>query len=94
MTTNSPGRYTKKPITIEAWQWDGTPQSATLIIDWLLTHDHTARWNPHTGLFIDTLEGTMRADPGDWVARGIHGEFYPIKNAIFRETYGPAEGAS
>lgn len=36
---------------------------------------------------INTLEGTMVANPGDWIARGVKGELYPIKDEIFRETY-------
>lgn len=38
-------------------------------------------------LAIDTLEGTMRADVGDWVIRGVQGEFYPCKPDIFEATY-------
>jgi hypothetical protein len=41
-------------------------------------------------LAIDTLEGTMRADVGDWVIRGVQGEHYPCKPDIFAATYGPA----
>ena len=49
--------------------------------------------DPTTGdLMIRTLEGDMRATFGDWVIRGVQGEFYPIKDAIFRETYEPALG--
>lgn len=40
---------------------------------------------PH--LLIHTLEGTMRAQPGDWVIRGVEGEFYPCKPEIFAKTY-------
>lgn len=42
-------------------------------------------------LFIETLEGTMRCDPGDWIIRGVSGEFYPCKPDIFEKTYEPAE---
>ena len=50
--------------------------------------------DPATGdLMIRTLEGDMRATLGDWVIRGVRGEFYPIKDAIFRETYGPEDAA-
>ena len=50
--------------------------------------------DPATGdLMIRTLEGDMRATLGDWVIRGVQGEFYPIKDAIFRETYGPEDAA-
>ena len=41
-------------------------------------------------LLIPTLEGTMRADVGDWIIRGVQGEFYPCKPEIFKETYEPA----
>ncbi len=40
---------------------------------------------------IGTLEGTMRADVGDYIITGVQGELYPIKGSIFRETYEPAE---
>lgn len=48
--------------------------------------------NPHRSrsLQIVTLEGTMTADPGDWVIRGVAGEFYPCKPDIFVATYDPA----
>lgn len=36
---------------------------------------------------IDTLEGTMYASPGDWIIRGVKGEFYPCKPDIFEATY-------
>ena len=42
-------------------------------------------------LVIRTLEGDMRAKPGDWIIRGIQGEFYPCKPGIFAATYEPAE---
>lgn len=39
---------------------------------------------------IETLEGTMRADVGDWVICGVKGELYPCKPDIFEQTYEPA----
>jgi hypothetical protein len=42
-------------------------------------------------LEIDTLEGTMTADPGDWIITGVHGERYPCKPDIFALTYEPVE---
>lgn len=38
---------------------------------------------------IDTLEGKMKASPGDWIITGVHGEKYPCKPEIFEETYMP-----
>lgn len=46
------------------------------------------------GYAIDTLEGTMIAAPGDWIIRGVQGEFYPCKPDIFEATYEPVGGAS
>jgi hypothetical protein len=43
----------------------------------------------HEALSILTLEGTMMASPGDWVIRGVQGEFYPCKPDIFAATYEP-----
>ena len=38
-------------------------------------------------LIIKTLEGNMRAEPGDYIIKGVQGEFYPCKSDIFKETY-------
>ena len=45
-------------------------------------------------LLISTLEGQMRADVGDWVIRGVKGEFYPCKPDIFAATYEPVARAA
>jgi hypothetical protein len=41
--------------------------------------------------FIETLEGVHRADVGDWIIKGVKGEFYTCKPDIFEMTYGKAE---
>ena len=47
--------------------------------------------DPYLGsLTIETLEGRMAASPGDWVIRGVQGEFYPCRGDIFSLTYEPA----
>jgi hypothetical protein len=93
-------KYRKKPIEIEAAQWDGTAEGATPIIDWILANGDTATYRcsnpercsendgdtPHT-IAIPTLEGTMHATVGDWIIRGVQGEFYPCKPDIFAATY-------
>lgn len=100
-------RYRKKPVVIEARLFQGGAESATPIVDWILAGGGTARWREatppyndgtlgHPGwpeyLAIDTLEGTMDASPGDWIIRGVQGEFYPCKPEIFAATYEPATG--
>ena len=87
-------KFRKKPVEIEAMQWAGGAQAATPIIDWVLsTGERCARWDdPETEdglgvIAIDTLEGTMLAAPGDFIIRGVQGEFYPCKPDIFEATY-------
>lgn len=81
-------KFTKKPVEIEARQ----------LIDDLRNHNEIANWINASGghaevpfadpcIFIVTLEGRMRADIGDWVIRGVQGEFYPCKPDIFEATY-------
>jgi hypothetical protein len=85
--------YRKKPVVVEAMHWDGYPVTATVIIDWMLASDGTARYHDDpSALNIDTLEGTMTAYSGDWIIKGVKGEFYPVKDPIFRETYELADG--
>ena len=43
------------------------------------------------GEWAGVAEGTMKACLGDWVIKGVQGEFYPVKDSIFRETYESAE---
>lgn len=79
-------KFRKKPVVIEAVQWTGdnvddvgdfVGQSATMTVD---------------GAFvIFTLEGEMLASEGDWIIKGIKGEFYPCKPDIFEATYEAAE---
>ena len=76
-------KYRKKPVIIEAFQWNGN--NTTELLHWInpdLPPDAEA-----TELTIKTLEGEMRADKGDWIIKGIKGEFYPVKNEIFSLTY-------
>jgi hypothetical protein len=102
-------RYRKKPIQIEAMRWTGTPESASEIIDWALGQGgtirfHEGQWPYDDGqegtpghpptLTVDTLEGTMTASAGDFVIRGVAGEFYPCKGSIFEASYDPVEKAS
>lgn len=89
-------RYRKKPVEIEAMQWNGTAAGATPIINWVLSQGGTARYDDASSehgehIAIDTLEGTMRAVVGDFIIRGVQGEFYPCKPDIFEQTYDAIE---
>ena len=76
-------KFRKKPVEIEAVQWNG---ENWLEIDRFITSEH--RTYPQMGVVcIDTLEGTMEANIGDWIIKGVQGEFYPCKPDIFEATY-------
>ena len=92
-------QYRKKPVTIDAVQWtgenlreiiaftDGPPDTRTQHAGmmWENYEDLVRR----DGLKIFTLEGAMLASSGDWIIRGVKGEYYPCKPDIFEATYSP-----
>ncbi len=77
--------FRKKPVVIEAVQWRGNNQSEVADFYPMVSGAFGS-----TSLFIETLEGNMRADVGDWIIRGVKGEYYPCKPDIFAATYEPA----
>ena len=87
---NIPTRFRKKPVEILAVRFDRS--NGGVIAKWCGGRNRTevkasdpsdvAEW-----IDIPTLEGTMRANLGDWIIRGIQGEFYPCKSGIFEATY-------
>jgi hypothetical protein len=82
------GAWRKKPVTIEAARWlPDDLEVAGQIAGWLQAHRVDFHVDGDYSLSLPTLEGTMQATPGDWIIRGIQGEFYPCKNAIFEATY-------
>ena len=87
-------KFKKKPVIIEAIQWTG--DNVSDIIEFVNHYDIRLQNNYENGeekteLYINTLEGSMHASQGDWIIKGVHGEFYPCKPDIFEETYEPAE---
>lgn len=80
-------QYRKKPVVIEAVQWDGDSETANQFLgeDYGVDWEYAAQGD--SALVIPTLEGRMRANPGDWIIRGVKGEFYPCKPDIFEATY-------
>ena len=95
------GRYRKKPVVVEAMQLVGTNAETHAVYQWIEANtqgsfDPLSEEIPASGVSIDpatgdfliaTLEGVMQAKPGDWIIRGVQGEFYPIKSDIFEATY-------
>lgn len=84
-------RFVKKPVEIEAIQFTGL-SSYFEIFEWMREHGDThalaneVRYETPI-MLLHTLEGTMAANPGDWIIRGVQGEFYPCKPDIFAATY-------
>lgn len=82
-------KFRKKPVVIEAMLFDGTKQTGYEILKWAgpncgMEYVQT----PVVGIMrINTLEGVMSAGIGDWIIKGIAGEFYPCKNEIFLNSY-------
>ncbi|MET3657844.1 hypothetical protein [Sporosarcina psychrophila] len=81
-----PKRYRKKPVVIEAVQYNGTVET---IVDFA-GFDNTDMDPNESRIYIKTLEGNMLVSHGDWVIKGIKGEFYPCKPDIFEATYDAA----
>jgi len=77
-------KYRKKPVIIEAIQFNGN--NGKEIEEF--TNYAARRIATHTPLMIiSTLEGEHQARTGDWIIRGVKGEFYPCKPDIFKMTY-------
>lgn len=89
--TAEPQWYRKLPVEIQAMEWQGSPMEASYIIDWVLREGGTARYDDHLlfgeAIHIDTLEGITVASPGDFIIKGVAGEFYACKPDIFAKTY-------
>jgi len=90
-------QFRKKPVVVEAVQWTGL--NVDTVLRFLCTVASVRRKDVASlggtfvggGLVIETLEGEMTATPGDWIIRGVKGEFYPCKPDIFEATYEPVE---
>lgn len=88
-------RYRKKPVEIEARKFIGNSELIDVyeLAEWCGgefkhdTHPGQERKTYYWSIEIPTLEGTMRATPGDYIIRGVQGEFYPCKPDIFAATY-------
>lgn len=97
-----PIKYRKKPVEVEAMQWDGTALGGLEVVQWMALNDSMATYmaaQPEgesdgftipgcpAQIYLETLEGTMAATEGDYIIRGVAGEFYPCNPDIFHKTY-------
>jgi hypothetical protein len=81
--------YRKKPVVVEAIRFDLAPMTARAILK--MNGWGTGLLFDERGLTIETLEGDMLANPGDYVIKGVKGELYPCKPDIFEATYEAVE---
>lgn len=87
-------KYKTKPCEIEAIQWNGTNLEEikafvgeSLIYDIIDTAWQVGKGRPHVYMKIRTLEGDMEASEGDYIIKGLVGEFYPCKPDVFEKKY-------
>lgn len=77
-------RFRKRPVEIQAVLWTGYNMDEVWAMDEAKTQPFTIDGE---AVMIHTLEGVMRCEKGDWIIRGVKGEFYPCKPDIFEATY-------
>lgn len=86
---NAPKFYRKKPVVIEAIQWNGESKDA--VFKFIGNDPSLALFYDNDGQYgmlrMSTLEGIALASIGDYIIKGVKGEFYPCKPDIFEMTY-------
>lgn len=81
-------KYRKKPVEIEAIQFVGTDENKIELHHFMGFNFYI---DENEDLVIRTLEGNMKANVGDYIIKGVNGEFYPCKPDIFEKTYEKVE---
>lgn len=89
-------KYRKKPVVIEAIQFNGLDDYLKICQLYKETNESTLSveevFEYKTPIMlVNTLEGTMSANVGDYIIKGVYGEFYPCKPDIFEKTYNLVE---
>ena len=82
-------KYRKKPVVVEAVQFTGTINNLEELSNFIDNQDLIISYeNPKCAVIkLQTLEGQMIALLGDYIIKGIQGDFYPCKPDIFEQTY-------
>ncbi len=81
-------KYRKRPVIIEAVQWNGNNIE---IIHNFMSVKKVIHFGNDNQIGINTLEGLMAANIGDYIIKDVNGEFYPCKDSIFKLTYEKVE---
>lgn len=85
-------KYRKKPVIINAFIWTGDKKTTICDYEELIEVKQGNIIIDGDKLIIKTLEGDMTASKGDYVIRGVNGEYYPCKPDIFAKTYELVDG--
>ena len=79
-------KFRKIPVVIDAVRL--TEENSAEMVHWIMNDgDRHAQVFGDGEIWIETLEGIMKARPGDWIIKGVENEFYPCKNSVFEKTY-------
>lgn len=86
-------KFRKKPVVIEAIEFKGYNfDDVFAFVEMRSSDAPPMNWFPPTNhMEIETLEGNMKASPGDFIICGVNGEFYPCKPDIFEKSYEKVE---
>lgn len=94
-------KFQKKPIEVEAIQWTG--DNLEDVYQFMGEDRKVKEWKGRgrfdglqqyvrgEGVFLQTHSGIVKAHVGNWIIKGVDGEYYPCPDAVFKETYEPAE---
>lgn len=85
--TNSPAYYVSRIVKIAAIKWDGSDETYAALQKF--GGDAIGERHNCGAFIIATLEGNMTASVGDYIVKGLEGEFYPVKPSIFEKKYQP-----
>lgn len=80
-------KYRKKPVVIEAWQFGDENMPKEFLAQIKTETETVSGEGVFMRFFIETLEGNHRVKAGDYIIKGVKGEFYPCKADIFEMTY-------
>lgn len=82
--------FRKRPVEVEAVRFTGEPTNCIDVLQFMGDGPHrVVDVRGVVMLDIETLEGVMTASVGDWIIRGVAGEYYPCKPDVFARTYDP-----
>lgn len=87
------GRYRKRPVEVDAVRWTGSNKlEVRVFLNGGRIGGTLKLSDAGQAVMISALGGVVAASVGDWIIRGVHGEYYPCKPDIFEATYEEVAG--